>query len=88
MNKDKFNSLTAASNQEAAFTVLVGLDGALKDEQLVAGVATFLLLLCARFKLNIREVLDVTTRRTKDGLSEGRGEHIRAIQEYVKGEFA
>lgn len=87
MNIDRFYSLTAESNQVAAFTVLTGLDGSLKDEEMVAGIATFLLMLCARYNLDVRAVLDVSSRRTKDGFSEGRGEHIRAIQEYVRGEF-
>lgn len=87
MNTDRFYSLSAESNQVAAFTVLTGLDGALKDEEMVAGIATFLLMLCERYKLNVSDVLSATRRRTKDGFSEGRGEHIRAIQEYVRGEF-
>lgn len=87
MNTDRFYSLTAESNQVAAFTVLTALDGALKDEELVAGIATFLLMLCARYELNVLDVLNCTRRRTKDGFSEGRGEHIRAIQEYMRGEL-
>jgi hypothetical protein len=87
MNNDKFYNLTAESNQVAAFTVLTGLDGSLKDEEMVAGIATFLLMLCARYNLDVRDVLSVTHKRTKDGFSEGRGEHIRAIQEYMRGEL-
>lgn len=87
MNNDRFHSLTAESNQVAAFTVLTELDGKLRDEEMVAGIATFLLMLCTRFNLDVRDVLDCTRRRTKDGFSEGRGEHIRAIQEYMRGEF-
>ena len=87
MNRDRFYSLSAATAQEAAFTTLVGLDGVLKDEEMVAGVSTFLLMLCNRYNLKVMDVLDCSRKRLKDGFSEGRGEHIRAIQEYCKGEF-
>ena len=87
MNTDRFLSLTADTAQVSAFTVLTGLDGSLKDEEMLAGVSTFFLMLCKRYDLDVRSVLDVTERRLKDAFSEGRGEHIRAVQEYCRGEF-
>lgn len=87
MNDDRFSCLSAQTNQVAAFTVLSELDGKLPPEELLAGVTTFFLMMCQRFGQDPREVLSITHRRTKDGFSEGRGEHIRAIQEYCLGEF-
>lgn len=87
MNTDRFYSLTADSAQVAAFTVLTGLDGALKDEEMVAGIATFFLMLCRRYNLKPSDVLETTDARLRNAFTEGRGEHIRAIQEYCKGVF-
>lgn len=87
MNRDRFYNLTAQQAQVSAFVVLDEMDGKLRDEEMLAGIATYYLMLCNRFNLKANDVLDASRRRLKDAFSEGRGEHIRAIQNYCKGEF-
>lgn len=60
-----------------------------KPGRQMAGVANLFLLMCERYKLDPREVLNKASRRLYDSFGEdaGRGEHIRAMKAYVYGEL-
>ena len=81
--------ITAVSSedaQKAAFTVLDILQGVNPPGVRVVSVAFMLLMICRRFRLDPRDVLDKTDRMIRDSLSKGRGEYVRAIREYLREE--
>ena len=84
--RDQINSSTVTSGQLVAFKVLDGLSQEKPGDQLV-GIAMMFLMMCERFKQDPREVLDVSHRVLYDSLSIGRGEHTRAIKQYLNVEL-
>ena len=60
-----------------------------KPGRQLAGVANLFLLMCHKFKIDPRDVLDKSSRRLYDSFCDesGRGEHIRAMKAYVEGEL-
>ena len=83
---DQINSATVTEGQIIAFKVLEGLQQE-KPGKVLVGVAMMFLMLCERFKVKPRDVLDVAHRVLYDSLSIGRGEHTRAIKTYMNMEL-
>ena len=80
------NDTSAPVACKHAFSLLRTLQDIPKGNQVMAlGVAFHLI--CQRYNVKPHDIFAQTGRRIKDGLSEGRGEHVRAIQEYIKGEI-
>jgi hypothetical protein len=84
--KDQFNMVGTEASAVASFIIISSIQKETAGTQ-VAAIANLLLLTCDRYKLDVRDVLDLTRRRLRDAFSEGRGEHIRALKTYVNEEF-
>jgi hypothetical protein len=84
---DQLNSVTSENSQKVAFTLLDMIQGIEPKGLQLSGVALMFLLMCERYKQNPREVLDKSSRVLYDAFLEGRGEYIRAIQNYLKEEL-
>lgn len=82
---EQFTSLNAPAAAQLAFGMLGALQTKAAGHQLAA-IAMLFALACKRMKANPADVLAATDRRITDALSIGRGEHIRAIQNYLKEE--
>lgn len=83
---DQLNMITSEKAQQVAFQVVNSLQSEKPGHQ-VAAVAITFLLMCERYSVDPRDILDKTKRITYDALSEGRGEYIRAIKHYVQEEL-
>jgi hypothetical protein len=80
------NDVSAPVAFHQAYALLRTLQEIPKGNQVMAlGVAFHLI--CQRYNVQPQDIFAQTGRRIKNGLSEGRGEHIRAIQQYIKGEI-
>jgi len=84
--KDRLLSMNAAKAQWSAFKLLDGLQRIPKHEQ-VAAASLMFLLICKRFKENPRDLLQLAEQFHADALREGQGDHVRAIQNYLKNEI-
>lgn len=84
LNQVNIASADVAAN--AAFQVLNVLQELPKDQQAIA-VAFLYYMTCERYKLHPVDLLEKIRRVVKDAFSEGRGEHVRAIQNYVNKEW-
>jgi hypothetical protein len=83
---DQINSTTVTAGQRVAFRVLNVIQTEKPGDQIV-GAAMLFLMLCTRFKAKPRDVLDKSSRVLYDSLSEGRGDHTRAIKTYLNMEL-
>lgn len=83
---DQINSTTVAKGQLVAFKLLDGIQMEKPGDQLV-GISMFLLMLCERYKLSPREVLDKASHVLYDSLSVGTGDHTRAIKQFMQLEM-
>ena len=84
--RDQLNMLTSAQAQQVAFKVINAVQSEPPGHQ-VAAVAITFLMMCERYKADPRDVLDKVSRIAYDAFSEGRGEYIRAIQNYIREEL-
>lgn len=82
---DQINNSTVTTGQLVAFKLLDGLQSETPGNQLV-GIAMMFLMLCERHKLNPRDVLAKGSHVLYDSLSIGKGEHTRAIKQYLRME--
>lgn len=85
-HNDSFHSAAAPATSELAFSLVDAMQGKPEGYQFAA-VALLFLLMCRRFDANPGDVLSSTGRRVEDALSIGRGEHIRAIKNYINEEM-
>ncbi|MGQ0595824.1 hypothetical protein [Aquabacterium sp.] len=76
---------TPEKTQQVAFKALDALQGDKAGDQ-VAAVSMMFLLVCQRHRLKPRDVLDKGARILQDSLSQGRGEYVRAIRDYLQDE--
>lgn len=83
---DQLNMMTSQRCQELSFRLINTLQDEPKGHQIAAIAMTFLLL-CQQFDAKPRDVLMKTSKILYDAFSEGRGEHARAIANYMKGEL-
>jgi hypothetical protein len=81
--RDQISSTNVARGQLAAFKVLEGMQEIPPGDQLV-GIAMMFLMLCERHKQDPRDVLSVGSHVLYDSLSVGKGEHTRAIKQYLR----
>ena len=83
---DQLNMITSQKAQQDAFKVINALQSEPAGHQIAAIAVTFLMV-CQRYKVDPRAVLDKASRIAYDAFSEGRGEYIRAIQNYIREEL-
>jgi hypothetical protein len=83
---DQINSTTVAKGQMVAFKMLDTLQSEQPGDQVV-GAAMMFLMLCERFKQDPREVLRKSSHVLYDSLLVGRGDHTRAIKNYLNMEL-
>lgn len=83
---DQLNMVTAENSQMVAFSLLDSMQHIKPQGLQLSGTAMMFLLMCTRFKQDPREVLNKTSRVLYDAFSEGRGEHVRAIRNYLEEE--
>lgn len=83
---DQINSLTAEGSAKVAFKIIDSIQGMPSGYQ-ARGMALAFMLMCERYGVNAKDVLEKTRKVTKDALSEGRGEHVRAIKDYLRKEL-
>lgn len=83
---DQLNMMSSKQCQELSFRVINTLQDAPKGHQ-VGALAMAFLLLCQAYDAKPRDVLMKTSHILYDAFSEGRGEHARAIANYMKGEL-
>ena len=85
---DQFNSVGTNAAALVTFKIVHAIQQEKSGNQ-VAGVANLFLLMCSKFKLNPRDVLNKASHRLYDSFLDeaGRGEHIRAMQMYVNEEI-
>ena len=87
MNRlDQVNSTSVHRGQLVAFRMLETMQGHSEGDQLV-GSAMMFLMLCERFKIKPRDLLDKASHVLYDSLLVGKGEHTRAITNYMNMEF-
>lgn len=84
--RDRLLSMSSTRAQTATFKLLDRLQRLHPEEQVVSVTLSFLML-CKRFNQSPREMLELGERMIRDALSEGRGEHIRAIRDYMDKEL-
>ena len=84
--KDKLHSISSHHAQTAAFKLLDGVQRLQKHEQVSALILSFLLI-CKRYDYDPREACQLGERILADCLSKGRGEHARALINYMKEEL-
>lgn len=83
---DQLNMVTSDSAQRVAFRVLDQLQDVPAGTQLAA-LSLMFLLMCQRYQQNPRDVLDKGSKILLDAFTEGRGEYIRALRNYLKEEL-
>jgi hypothetical protein len=86
-NIDQLNLTESTAASEAAFVVIDSLQQLDPASVRLPAAAIVLILLCERFDLKLTDVLDKASRMMRDALEVGKGEHIRAIQMYLKEEL-
>ena len=84
--KDRLHSISSNKAQISAFKLLDSMQRLPTEEQASALILAFLLM-CKRFDYPPREACELGERLLSDCLSKGRGEQIRALQNYMKGEL-
>lgn len=84
---DQLNFASSDATQQAAFQLLDLIQGVQPKGLQLSAVAFMFLMMCERYGQDPRDVLDKTHRQLTDSLSVGRGEYVRAIREYLKGEL-
>jgi hypothetical protein len=84
--RDQLFSMSSNQAQVAAFKLLDRLQRLPKEEQLVSLSMAFLLV-CKRYQQSPREMLELSERLITDSLSKGKGDHVRALMEYLKHEL-
>lgn len=82
---DQLHSMTSFELQTAAFKILDAIQR-LPSHQQVGGAALMFLLIMKRYNYGPRKAMHMAEQVYKDCLSEGRGEQIRAIENYLKHE--
>ena len=83
---DQINNTTVTKGQLVAFKTIETLQGFNTGDQLV-GTAMMFLMLCERFKIKPRDLLDKASHVLYDSLLVGKGEHTRAIKTYMNMEL-
>jgi hypothetical protein len=83
---DQLNMMTSQRCQELSFRVINTLQDAPKGHQ-IGALAMAFLLMCQSLDVKPRDVLNKSSRILYDAFSEGRGEHARAIANYMKEEL-
>jgi hypothetical protein len=84
--RDQLFSMSSNQAQVAAFKLLDRLQRMPKHEQMISLAMSFLLI-CKRYQQSPREMLELSERLVTDSLSKGRGDHVRALMEYLKHEL-
>lgn len=84
--RDQISRTTVHKGQIVAFKLLDGISSEPQGDQLV-GISMLFLMMCERFKQDPRDVLSVGSRVLYDSLSIGRGEHTRAIKQFLNMEL-
>ena len=84
--RDQLHSMSSHSIQTAAFKILDAVQR-LPAHQQVGGAALMFLLIMKKYDMGPREAMHMSESVFKDCLSEGRGEQIRAIQNYLREEI-
>lgn len=84
---DQLNFSDSDETQQAAFQLLDMIQGIQPKGLQLSAVAFMFLMMCERYQQQPRDVLDKAHRKLYDALSKGRGEYVRAIQEYLKAEL-
>ena len=84
--KDKLHSMGSHQAQTSAFKLLDGLQRLPKHEQVSALILSFLLI-CKRFDQSPREMCELGERILSECLTKGKGEHARALINYMRGEL-
>ena len=84
--KDQLHSMTSFDIQTAAFKILDAIQRQPAHQQ-VAGASLMFLLIMKKYDMKPREAMQIAEQVFKDCLSEGRGEQIRAIQNYLREEL-
>ena len=85
MRQQLFGIRTAMAGQRA-YQLINAMQEMPVGEQVAAHAIVFLEL-CRHFEEDPRDVLHTTDFIIANTLSQGRGEHIRAVRNYIKGEF-
>jgi len=84
--RDRLLSMTSFQAQTSAFKMLDQLQRLPQHEQ-VASLALGFLLICKRFNQSPRDMCELAEKFLADALSEGRGEQVRALQNYLRNEL-
>ncbi len=84
--KDQLYSMTSHSIQTAAFKILDAVQRLPAHEQ-VGGAALMFLLIMKKYDMGPRQAMHMSEQVFQDCLTEGRGEQIRAIQNYLREEL-
>ena len=84
--KDQMKSMSSQAIQTAAFKILDAVQRIPPAEQ-AAGASLMFLLIMKKYNIGPRESMYMAERVLKDCLSEGRGEQVRAIQNYLDKEI-
>ena len=83
---DQLNGITSQRAQQVAFKVVDALQQEPPGHQVAAASLVFLMM-CKRFNARPSDVLNKTEMILRDTLREGRGEYVRAIQNYIREEL-
>ena len=84
--RDQLHSMSSYAIQTAAFKILDAVQRLPAHEQ-VGGTALMFLLIMKKYNMEPREAMHMSETVFRDCLSEGRGEQIRAIQNYLDKEI-
>lgn len=83
---DQLNNTPSSEAVRVAFGVVDQLQH-IKPGVQVAAVAMLFSMLCTRYKARPMATFEQAIARVNDELAVGRGEHVRALREYLKGEL-
>ncbi|MDE3021874.1 MAG: hypothetical protein KGI54_08445 [Pseudomonadota bacterium] len=84
---DQINNSTADEVVQASFGILDSLQNLNPPGIRLPAIAILFLLLCKRFNINSPELLSKSGRMLNDSLLQGKGEHVRAIRQYLDNEM-
>lgn len=84
--KSQFYGQSGKEATIEAYKILGTIQNATAGKQ-VGSITILFFLMCEHFEVDPRDILDVGQRMVKDALSDGRGEHVRALTNYMKGEL-
>lgn len=84
--RDQLNSTTVHQAQIVAFKLLDAISGESQGDQL-AGITMLFLMMNERYKQDPRHTLQVGSHVLYESLSVGRGEHTRAIKQFLNMEI-